>query len=216
MAEVLHTEVCVLGGGPGGSTTAMQLAKRGITAILLEKSTFPRDKVCGDALSGKVMRTLERLDPELCAEVKRDARGMPSWGVTFVAPSGRSLRVPFSRETGLGEAPGVILPRLHFDEHLFRRACTATGIHVIEGTTAKTFTRTATGWTIGTTTAQGQGQSITCKMMHRCRRRQLSAFARHVAELAAGTSKHHAAGVRAYYSGAFRASTRRASSNCIS
>jgi hypothetical protein len=47
---------------------------------------------------------------------------MPSWGVTFVAPSGRSLRVPFSRETGLGEAPGAILPRLHFDEHLFRRA----------------------------------------------------------------------------------------------
>ncbi|MBP7448534.1 MAG: NAD(P)/FAD-dependent oxidoreductase [Flavobacteriales bacterium] len=199
MANVLHTEVCVLGGGPGGSTTALQLAKRGIPAILVEKGTFPRDKVCGDALSGKVMRTLERLDPELCAEVKRDARGMPSWGVTFVAPSGRSLRVPFSRETGLGEAPGVILPRLHFDEHLFRRACTATGIHVIQGTTAKTFTRTATGWTIGTTTAQGQGPSITCKMIIDASGAN-SGFARQVGELQL-EPRHHAAGVRAYYSG---------------
>ncbi|MBK9512792.1 MAG: geranylgeranyl reductase family protein [Flavobacteriales bacterium] len=199
MANVLHTEVCVLGGGPGGSTTALQLAKRGIPAILLEKSTFPRDKVCGDALSGKVMRTLERLDPELCAEVKRDARGMPSWGVTFVAPSGRSLRVPFSRETGLGEAPGVILPRLHFDEHLFRRACTATGILVIQGTTAKTFTRTANGWTIGTTTATGSGASISCRIIIDASGAN-SGFARQVGGLHL-EPRHHAAGVRAYYSG---------------
>ena len=50
------------------------------------------DKVCGDALSGKVMRTLERLDADLAQKVKHDAQGMPSWGVTFVAPSGRALR----------------------------------------------------------------------------------------------------------------------------
>ena len=73
----------------------MQLARHGVQAVLLEKATFPRDKVCGDALSGKVMRTLERLDPALAAMVKRDGQAMPSWGVTFVAPSGRSLRVPF-------------------------------------------------------------------------------------------------------------------------
>jgi hypothetical protein len=74
----------------------------------------------------------------------------------------------------LGEAPGVILPRLHFDEHLFRRACTATGIHVIEGTTAKTFTRTANGMDHrhhhGT---RARRIHFTCKIDHRCQRRQL-------------------------------------------
>ena len=199
MAEALHTEVCVLGGGPGGSSTALQLAKRGIPAILLEKGTFPRDKVCGDALSGKVMRTLERLDPELCAQVKRDARGMPSWGVTFVAPSGRSLRVPFSRQTGLDEAPGVILPRIHFDDHLFQRACTAKGIQVLQGTTAKTFSRTTNGWTIGTATATGAGPSISCRIIIDASGAN-SGFARQVGGLHM-EPRHHAAGVRAYYSG---------------
>lgn len=195
MSAELHTDVCILGGGPGGASTAIQLAKHGAKAVLLEKSTFPRDKVCGDALSGKVMRTLERLDPSLAAVVKAEPTAMPSWGVTFVAPSGRSLRVPFSRTTGLGEAPGVILPRLRFDDVLFQRAKTANGIIVYEGVAAKAFTRTPLGWHITTADAR----TINARLIIDASGAN-SHFARQIAGLPM-EHKHHAAGVRAYYSG---------------
>lgn len=195
MAEALHTDVCILGGGPGGCSAALQLAKLGVHSVVLEKAVFPRDKVCGDALSGKVMRTLERLDPDLAAMVKRDARSMPSWGVTFVAPSGRALRVPFSRNTGEGEAPGVILPRLQFDDLLFQRAKATSGITTHEGSAARSFERHNAGWRITTS----DGRVIDARLIIDGSGAN-SPFARHVAGLPM-EPRHHAAGVRAYYSG---------------
>jgi geranylgeranyl reductase family protein len=204
MPGTIRTAVCILGGGPGGCATALQLAKHGVEAVLVEKASFPRDKVCGDALSGKVMRTLERLDAELAAQVKRDAHAMPSWGVTFVAPSGRSLRVPFSRSTGLGEAPGVILPRMQFDDLLFQRTKKAQGITVLEGTAAKAFERTGDGWMVTLEDRAHKsdpvgGSTVQCSLIIDASGAN-SPFARHVARLAM-EPRHHAAGVRAYYSG---------------
>lgn len=190
--------ICILGGGPGGCTAALELAKRGLPAILVEKAVFPRDKVCGDALSGKVMRTLERVDPDLAEQVNSHALRMPSWGVVFVAPGGKALRVPFSRNTGEGEAPGAILPRLQFDDLLFQKVIRTPGISVLEGHSAKTFTRTAEGWEIGV--MQGAEQrTIKCQLVLDASGAN-SHFARHVAGLGMDP-KHHAAGVRAYMSG---------------
>lgn len=191
----MRRDICIIGGGPGGCATAMQLAKSGLNAVLLEKATYPRDKVCGDALSGKVMRSLERLDPLLANTVKRDTRSMPSWGVTFVAPSGRSLRVPFTRERHVGEAPGAILPRLDFDHLLFQRARNCVGISALEGVAAKSFERTADGWRVGTS----DGRVISARIMIDASGAN-SYFSRHVAGLELDP-RHHAAGVRAYYSG---------------
>lgn len=42
-------QVIVIGAGPSGSTTAFYLAKAGIDVLLVDKETWPRDKVCGDA-----------------------------------------------------------------------------------------------------------------------------------------------------------------------
>lgn len=197
-----HTPVLILGGGPGGSTAALQLAKQGVPAVLVEKAVFPRDKVCGDALSGKVMRTLERVAPELVDLVKIDAHRMPSWGVTFVAPGGKALRVPFSRETGIGEAPGAILPRLQFDDLLFERAKEAPGITVLEGTAAKAFERTAEGWQVtlecGDRALNIEPRITLSTPLILDASGANSAFARHVAGLPM-EPRHHAAGVRAYY-----------------
>ena len=194
MSQTLHTSVCILGGGPGGCAVALQLAKHGVEAVLLEKSAFPRDKVCGDALSGKVMRTLERLDADLANTVKRDARAMPSWGVTFIAPSGRALRVPFTRER-VSTAPGAILPRFDFDNLLFQHTKRAQGITVQEGVAAKSFERGGGRWRVMTS----DGGSIDAALLIDASGAN-SHFARHVAHLPM-EPRHHAAGVRAYYSG---------------
>ena len=44
-------DVIVVGAGPGGSACAYHLAKHGARVLLLEKSEFPREKVCGDGLT---------------------------------------------------------------------------------------------------------------------------------------------------------------------
>lgn len=195
MSSSLNTPVCIIGGGPGGCAAALQLAKHGVPAVLLEKATFPRDKVCGDALSGKVMRTLERLSPDLARTVKEHVGSMPSWGVTFVAPNGRALRVPFSRETGKGEAPGAILPRLDFDALLFDAVKRTPGVTILEGASAKEFERVGKGWRI---TAKGTEAAIQADHILDASGAN-STFARQVGGLQL-EPEHHAAGVRAYYS----------------
>nr|WP_067136871.1 geranylgeranyl reductase family protein [Microtetraspora malaysiensis] len=48
----------VVGAGPAGSTTAFYLAQAGLTVLLLEKTRFPREKVCGDGLTPRAVKQL--------------------------------------------------------------------------------------------------------------------------------------------------------------
>ena len=68
----LDTPVAILGAGPGGATASIFLSKAGIEHIIIDKATFPRDKICGDALSGKVNATLNRIDPQLVYQLDAD------------------------------------------------------------------------------------------------------------------------------------------------
>ena len=192
------TDVLIVGGGPGGCTAALQLARYGVRCTLIEKAVFPRDKVCGDALSGKVMRVLGRIDPDLVERVNANAHRMASWGVTFVAPGGRSLRVPFSRHTGVGEPPGAILPRMDFDAILVDAVRRGQATRLLEGTQAVSYTRTGGGWEVLARGAQGPA-TIRCRLLLAADGAH-SHFARQVAGLPM-EPRHHAAGVRAYYRG---------------
>src|SRR3954468_12978392 len=51
-------DVIVVGAGPAGSTAATYLARSGLDVLLLEKSTFPREKVCGDGLTPRGVKQL--------------------------------------------------------------------------------------------------------------------------------------------------------------
>ncbi|CAN5229654.1 geranylgeranyl reductase family protein [soil metagenome] len=51
-------DVLVVGGGPAGAATAYWLAKAGHEVVVVERTTFPRDKTCGDGLTPRAVRQL--------------------------------------------------------------------------------------------------------------------------------------------------------------
>jgi flavin-dependent dehydrogenase len=57
-------DVIVIGAGPAGSASAVQLARLGYSVLLVDKQRFPRDKVCGSCLSGKAIASLHHLGLE--------------------------------------------------------------------------------------------------------------------------------------------------------
>ena len=48
-----HYDIIIVGAGPAGTSAALYAEKYGLKTVILDKSSFPRDKICGDALSGK-------------------------------------------------------------------------------------------------------------------------------------------------------------------
>ncbi|WP_025272576.1 geranylgeranyl reductase family protein [Haloglycomyces albus] len=54
-------DVIVVGAGPGGAASAYHLARRGLDVLLLEKTRFPREKVCGDGLTPRSVAALLRM-----------------------------------------------------------------------------------------------------------------------------------------------------------
>ncbi|WP_214409931.1 geranylgeranyl reductase family protein [Sphaerisporangium fuscum] len=57
-APAPDADVIVVGAGPAGSTTAFYLAQAGFDVLLLEKTRFPREKVCGDGLTPRAVKEL--------------------------------------------------------------------------------------------------------------------------------------------------------------
>ncbi len=119
----LDTPVVILGAGPGGATASIFLAKAGIAHIIIDKATFPRDKICGDALSGKVGAILNRIDPKLVHQLDEDNDNfLNCWGVQFVAPNGEALDIPFDKDPEVQDyPPGFISKRVNFDHFLFKQ-----------------------------------------------------------------------------------------------
>ncbi len=54
-------DVIVVGAGPSGSSCAAFLGRRGIKTLLVDKASFPRDKACGDGITGKSLQVLKEL-----------------------------------------------------------------------------------------------------------------------------------------------------------
>ncbi len=118
-----HTPVIIIGCGPAGAGTSLYLSKAGIHHTIIEKDTYPRDKICGDGCSGKTAFVLRKADPGYLDEIFTDeSRFLPSFGVTFAAPNGKTIDIPFAKDRSkLDRPPGFTSKRLHFDQFLFSK-----------------------------------------------------------------------------------------------
>ncbi len=114
MASVSDHEVIVVGAGPGGATTAAALARAGRDVLLLDRQSFPRDKICGDAVSVGAVRILNDLgmnDRILAARDRGEFYRLD--GMRLVSPSGHTLHSDFQR--GSAGEESYVAPRLFFD-----------------------------------------------------------------------------------------------------
>ncbi len=60
-----HSHIVIVGGGLGGLTCAIHLAKENIPVILIEKDSYPKHKVCGEYISNEVLPYFDFLDIHL-------------------------------------------------------------------------------------------------------------------------------------------------------
>jgi geranylgeranyl reductase family protein len=90
-------DVVVVGAGPSGSAAATTLARSGVDVLVVDKATFPREKICGDGLTTAALRELDALG--------LDPSSVPSWievdDVLVRSPSGREVTFPLPRDGGL-------------------------------------------------------------------------------------------------------------------
>ncbi len=184
-----------MGAGPGGATAALFLAKAGVDCLLVEKARFPRDKICGDALSGKVVQLLKKLDPSILEDLAREPTQIGSSGVVFVAPNLKALRVPFRSSTRQLDGPaGFLCRRMDFDHFLVKQTRKYPGIQLLEGTEITKYSRRDDHWILES--ADGT-RTITTRLLIIADGAH-SRFARHHGSILQ-EDKHYVAGLRAYY-----------------
>src|SRR5919112_434495 len=113
--DAQHADVIVVGAGPAGASVAYHLAEAGVDVLVLEKSEFPRDKICGDGLTPRAVRQL------IAMGIDTDGPGwMRNKGLRIVG-AGHRLELPWP-DLATFPAYGLVRTRTDLDEVLARQA----------------------------------------------------------------------------------------------
>ena len=112
------SKIVVLGAGPAGCSAGYHLAKSGHQVTLLDKESFPRDKICGDGISFESVQNLSAM-----AIYPQDLKRMMS---EFAPIDGLVLGVS-NGAVNMHSTPleACCIPRLTFDNLLYERAIEA-------------------------------------------------------------------------------------------
>ncbi|NUT06536.1 MAG: geranylgeranyl reductase family protein [Hamadaea sp.] len=115
----MDADVIVVGAGPGGSATAYHLARHGVSVLLLEKTEFPREKVCGDGLTPRAVKQLI----DMGVDTGPEQGWLPNKGLRVIG-GGVRLELDWPE---LASFPnyGLTRTRMDFDDLLARRAVAA-------------------------------------------------------------------------------------------
>ena len=108
-------DVLVVGAGPAGTIAARQLAAAGVRVRIVDRATFPRDKLCGDTLNPGSLAMLTRLDPVVASRVR--ARAIATTGITVTGPGGAMVSADYPEDFS-----GASLMRRDFDQWLLESA----------------------------------------------------------------------------------------------
>lgn len=116
-------DVIVVGGGPAGASAAYYLAIQGHDVLVLEKATFPRDKICGDGLTPRAVSELVRMGIDTAGWVRN--YGIRGYG------AGNFVEVPWPE---LASMPNYGLAKRRKElDHILIRHAVAAGARLEEG-----------------------------------------------------------------------------------
>jgi geranylgeranyl reductase family protein len=118
-----------VGAGPAGSSTALALAQAGLEVLLLEKDSFPREKVCGDGLTPRSVRALLAMG----VDIGSDGGWTRTRGIRMVSAGGR-VQLDWPDIVSM-PSYGLVRSRASLDDVLARRAVAA-GAHLLQATAA--------------------------------------------------------------------------------
>jgi len=127
-------DVLIVGGGPAGSSCAWALRDSGLDVAILDRQTFPRDKICGGWITPQVLSELG-IDP---ADYARDRMLQPITGFRTGWIGGPAF------DTDYGATISYGIRRREFDDYLLRRS----GARLMEGVSLAGVQRDQDGWTV--------------------------------------------------------------------
>lgn len=191
------TDILIAGAGPGGASTSIFLAKEKIPHLIIDKAVFPRDKVCGDALSAKSVGMLKRLTPQWQQLFVADTgKAVVSTGIQFIASDNTCLDIPFIlNNIEASDPPGFVSRRMNFDNTLVSLIDPQYATF-LQNTVLESIEETKNGLIV-TIQQQGTIQTIFTQMIVGAEGRGsivAKKLAGHTMEPA-----HFSAGIRAYY-----------------
>jgi geranylgeranyl reductase family protein len=136
-------DVAIVGAGPAGSSAAIFLARKGYSVALLDKSLFPRDKLCGDFLNPITWPLFERLGvaDEFFSLEHEKVRAFRISSFT-----GEEATIPFPHKQA-GRFFGLGLRRFYLDDLLLKRA-EREGAFVQQGYRIRDLVKKEDGWFI--------------------------------------------------------------------
>ncbi len=186
-------DIIIIGAGPAGAIAAYQLSGTGYSIAVIDKTTFPRDKICGDALSPDITKQLFLVDPELSSAYEKLSSKKAVSTIEFIAPNNEKLGIDFIKENEpLTHA--FVCSRLEFDNFLVDQIRAKKDIDFFEGESVKSVSTSDETFAINT-----DKQKLHCKMA-------LGADGAHSIINKRLTNnkldrKHYMAGVRQYWEG---------------
>jgi len=121
MPAPIRSDITIIGAGPAGVTAALMLGKTGIPCLLIDKCLFPREKICGDGLSGNVISTLNKIDPDYVSGLSQSGFATNSRAVRFYSPGLKMMELSLKPHL-LSQPTGFICKRIDFDHYLLKKA----------------------------------------------------------------------------------------------
>jgi geranylgeranyl reductase family protein len=135
-------DAAIVGAGPAGCSAAVFLARQGYSVALIDKSTFPREKLCGDFLNPANWEIFQKLgieDALLALEHEKVDRFR-------ISTASAVATIAFPRQDG-SRSFGLGLKRSHFD-HLLLRLAEKEGVAIRQGCKLSRLSRDGNLWTL--------------------------------------------------------------------
>jgi menaquinone-9 beta-reductase len=107
-------DLIIVGGGPAGSIMALSAVKQGLEVLLVDKEKFPRDKICGDALTVSCLEILQEFN--LMDQLLQEPHGCAN-NMIFYDENQRLVPINISNSQDISTARRWI-----FDNVLFQAA----------------------------------------------------------------------------------------------